>query len=188
LPELPPRNLSSEVANAADCSGAYTSIGGKQFSIRAEKNGLMVVFNGHKRALEPRGPDAFLCSHPDLALFPLRFGRENGTVVEASYGADWYVNERYRGKTQFDSPPEWSAYPGHYRVSTRHHINFRVVLRKGRLWTINPDGGETELMAIQAGMFRIGDSPEWLRFDTVVNGQSLRVDYSGSYFHRDFMP
>ena len=61
-------------------------------------------------------------------------------------------------------------------MSSRHHINFRVVLRKGRLRMINPDGGETQLRPVQAGMFRIGDSPEWLRFDTVVNGKTLRVD------------
>jgi CubicO group peptidase (beta-lactamase class C family) len=188
LPELPPQNLSSVVANAADYSGAYTSNGGKQFSVRAEKNGLTLVFNGQAKALEMRVADTFLCGHPDLTFFPLRFGRENGTVVEDSYGPEWYTNERYHGKKQFDSPPEWNAYPGHYRVSSRHHINFRVALRKGTLWMINPDGGESPLRPIESGMFRIGDSPEWLRFDTLVNGKSLRVDYSGAYYHRDFMP
>jgi D-alanyl-D-alanine carboxypeptidase len=188
LPPLPPIKPRSEIANASDYAGIYINNAGQKLSIQAEKNGLKLVFDGRSRALEMRGADEFLSGEPGFSLFPLRFGRQNGAVVEAAYGPEWFVTERYRGKKQFDSPPEWSAYPGHYRVSTRHHINFRVVLRKGMLLLINPDGGETELVPVQKGMFRVGDSPEWLRFDTVVNGKSLRVNYSGTDFHRDFTP
>jgi D-alanyl-D-alanine carboxypeptidase len=188
LPELPPAGQPTRVADASDYSGAYTTAGGRQFSLRAENDGLILTFNGRASALERQSKDVFLCGDPDFSLFPLRFGRDQGTVVEASYGSDWYVNVRYSGPKQFDYPPDWNAYPGHYRVSSRHHINFRIALRKGKLWLINPGGDETELIPLQAGLFRLGDSPEWLRFDTVVQGKTLRVNYSGTDFHRDFTP
>jgi hypothetical protein len=38
------------------------------------------------------------------------------------------------------------------------------------------------------GSFQAGDAPEWLRFDTVLEGKALRVNYSGTDFHRDFNP
>src|SRR5207245_1482395 len=110
------------------------------FNLRAEKDSLILIYNGHETALERQGKDAFFCGHPDFPLFPLRFGRDKGAVVEAFYGSDWYVNERYAGPKQFEFPREWDAYPGHYRTSSRHHINFRIALRKGKLWLINPGG------------------------------------------------
>ena len=45
-------------------------------------------------------------NHPDLALFLLRFGREESQVVEAFHGPDWYVNERYAGPMTFAYPIE----------------------------------------------------------------------------------
>jgi hypothetical protein len=147
-----------------------------------------MAYDGRAIALERQAKDAFLCGHPDFAIFPLRFSRDAGKIIEASYGPDWYVNANYHGPKQFDYPAEWNAYPGHYRVSSRHHINFRIVLRKGKLWFVNPGGDETEVRPWQAGLFRLGDSPEWLRFAKVVQGKALLVDYSGTEFHRDFMP
>jgi CubicO group peptidase (beta-lactamase class C family) len=188
LPQLPSPDQPSSVVDASNYSGSYTTTEGKQFSVRAEKDGLILTYNGQASPLERQGKDAFLCGHPDFSLFPLRFGRNEGSVVEASYGSEWYINARYGGPKQFDYPSEWNAYPGHYRISSRHHINFRIALRKENLWLINPGGDETELVPLQAGLFRLGDSPEWLRFDTVVLGECLRVNYSGTDFHRDFTP
>jgi CubicO group peptidase (beta-lactamase class C family) len=187
LPE-PAREQPVNVSNAGDYTGAYITAGGKQFSIRAEQDRLTLVHDGRTSALEKQGKDAFLCNDPDFALFPVRFSRDGGAVVEAFYGPDWYLNERYKGRKQFDFPAEWSAFRGHYRVSSRHHINFRVVVRKGSLWLINPGGDEAQLVPIDHQFFRVGDSPEWLRFDTIVDGKCLRVNYSGSDFHRDLMP
>lgn len=188
LPTLPAMPLPTRVTNAPDYAGTYVTTGGRTFKLQAEKDKLMLEYQGERIALEHRGPDRFFCTHPDFHLFLMQFGREKSVVVEAFHGAYWYVNEHYEGPHQFEHPSEWDAYPGHYRTATRHHINFRIVLRKGKLWFVDPQGQETALVPIKAGFFQVGDTPEWLRFDTVVNGKTLRVNYSGTDYHRDFTP
>ena len=185
LPTLPPP---TRVTNASDYAGTYVIPGGKKLKLQAEKDQLILEYQGQRIVLENRGTDRFFCNHPDFDLFLLQFGREKNIVVEAFHGSNWYVNERYEGPHQFENPQEWNTYPGHYRAATRHHINFRIVLRKGKLWFISPEGQETVLVSIATGFFHIGVTPEWLRFDTVVNGKTLRVNYSGTDYHRDFMP
>ncbi len=157
---------------------------------------------GHERiALERRGPDRFYVDHPvkreakrlhpDFALFLLRFGREEGKVVEVFHGPDWYTNERYAGPTTFDYPEEWDAYPGHYRSHNPWLSNFRVVLRKGVLVLVEPSGDEEPLRPLGDGIFRVGEeerSPERIRFDTILNGQALRMNLSCGDCYRTFTP
>jgi CubicO group peptidase (beta-lactamase class C family) len=188
LPSLPAMAPATKLINAVDYAGTYVAMGGRKLEILADQDKLILECNGQTMVLEKRGPDRFFCNNPDFDLFLIQFGRENGVVVEADHGSEWYVNERYKGPRKFDYPPEWNTYPGHYRTATRHHINFRIVLRKGKLWFISPDGQETLLVPTKDGFFRISDSPEWLHFDTVVGGKTLRVNYSGTDFHRDFTP
>jgi hypothetical protein len=103
------------------------------FQTRSEAEQLILHLDGRRIVLEQYGPDQFYVNHPDLALFLLRFGREESQVVEAFHGPDWYVNERYAGPTTFDYPQEWDAHPGHYRSHNPWRSNFRVVLCKGAL-------------------------------------------------------
>jgi hypothetical protein len=188
LPELPQAEPVTNVRNAPDYAGTYTSPGGQRLVLRAENARLILDCNGHTMMLDKIGKDAFLCPHPDLNLFALRFYRDKAIVTEASFGAEWYTNERYDGPRHFTYPEEWNAYPGHYRTATRQHVNFRIVLRKGKLWLVNPGGDETSLAPKESGLFQLGDAPEWLRFDTILDGKALRVNYSGTDFHRDFTP
>ena len=122
-------------------------------SPEARDSKLLMTYKGHTTTLELYGKDSFLCDDPDFALFPLHFERQKNVVVEAFYGGDWYKTDRYQGPTQFDYPREWDAYPGHYRVSSRHHINFRIVLRKGKLWVIDAGGSELLLNPNKDGSF-----------------------------------
>jgi hypothetical protein len=68
--------------------------------------------------------------------------------------------------------------------------NFRVVLRKGRLWYVSPQGNEEEMTPLGNGEFRVGDkdSAERLSFGDVVDGQALTADYSGMQYFRYFVP
>ena len=188
LPALPGVDRPDKIPNAAEYVGTYSAADGQKLSVRAEQDRLILTYNGQPIVLEKRGPDRFLCPHPDFSLFLLQFSRDKGAVTEASYGPQWYANERYTGPRQFQYPPEWDAHPGHYRTSTRHHINFRIVLRKGKLWMISAAGDESPLIQSAGGTFRVGNLPEWVSFADALNGKTLRVNYSGTDFERDFTP
>jgi len=195
LPSVPPTDP-ARVENGADYGGTYRARPGpsggadtKQFTLAAEGERLILRYDDERVVLEQRGPDRIYVDHPDFALFLLRFGREEGEVVEAFRGPDWYTNDRYTGPTTFDYPEEWDAYPGHYCSHNPWLTNFRVVLRKGALALIHPSGDEEPLVSLGDGIFRVGEeerSPERIRFDTILNGQALRANLSCGDYYRTF--
>ena len=187
LPALPPP-ASFALENAGDYAGDYVGPAGRKLTVLAEGKQLTLEYDNRRLPLDSAGKDAFLCGDSGFALYPIRFRRENQEVVELYYGQDSYANARYKGRRNFDSPPEWETYPGHYRTSTRQHVNFRIVLRKGALWFVSAAGDETMLIQDKPGTFRVGDTPEWLRFDELLNGKTMRANYSGTDYHRDFTP
>ncbi len=198
--ELPPMPTldPSRVENAAQYAGTYRAhtersgrAGPRALSLVAEGERLVLHHVGERFGLEPRGPDRFYVDHPDLTLFPLRFGREKGEVVEAHHGPDWYTNERYADQTTFDYPQEWDAYPGHYVSHNPWLSNFRVVPLKGALALIDPSGDEEPLVPLGSGVFRVGEddrSPERLRFDTIIDGRALRASLSCGDYYRTSTP
>lgn len=188
LPSLPQTPEPTCIGSPADFSGRYRSQSGA-FTLVAQGERLMVICGGDRVALEVRGEDRFYVPHPDFSRHLFRFGREDGEVVEAFHGSDWYVNERYRGPTRFDFPTEWAAYPGHYRSHNPWYTNFRVVMRKEKLYLVEPGGDEEVLVALGNGVFRIGHeerSPERLCFDTILSGRALRANLSGCDYYRTF--
>jgi CubicO group peptidase (beta-lactamase class C family) len=190
LPPLPAAPDPEVAEEAAEYTGSYQSPRAT-FSLAAEGDRLVLAYGGERMALEKRGKDLFYVPHRDFGRFLLRFGRAGEQVVEACHGADWYFNERYNGPLEFDSPPEWAAYAGHYRAHNPWHTNFRVVQRKGVLLLVEPWGAEEELVALGAGLFRVGKeehSPERLRFETVLGGQALRANLSCCDYYRTFTP
>jgi len=44
------------------------------------------------------------------------------------------------------------------------------------------------LVPLPDGTIRLGNSPEWVSFADVLDGKTLRVNYSGTGFERDFTP
>ena len=54
-----------------------------------------------------------------------------------------------------------------------------MALRKGKLRFATYNGHETELVPIGDNKFQLGDRPEWVGFDTVIDDKALRADYSG---------
>lgn len=192
LPPLPAAEPPTRVPKAGDFAGRYTATDGKELVLEASGDSLTLRVGDRRIFLERRREDAFFVDHPDFALFLLRFHRdpESKRVIEATYGPDWYVRPGYVGPRDFEVPQEWRAYPGHYRTQNPWFNNFRVVLRKGNLWMVTPDGDETELVPAEAGLFQLGkeETAERLRFDTIVNGQALRANLSGVNFYRSFTP
>jgi hypothetical protein len=49
-------------------------------------------------------------------------------------------------------------------------------------------GDENPLVPLPDGSFRVGKLPEWVSFADALNGKTLRVNYSGTDFERDFTP
>jgi CubicO group peptidase (beta-lactamase class C family) len=172
--------------------GVFRS-GAVSLTVMAEGGQLFLGREDERIPLKPTGfpptPDTFLADHPDFARFPIRFSRDaQGAVVELIHGGDWYTTEHYDGPTSFATPPEWQAYPGHYRNYNPWSGNFRVVLRKGVLHIVYPHGQEHTLTLLGTG-FRIGDdpeSPERIAFDTIVDGQALRAIRPGGEVHYRF--
>ena len=63
-----------------------------------------------------------------------------------------------------------------------------TIVRKGKLWLVSAGGDENVLAPRDAERFRVGETPEWVRLDTIVDGKALRMNYSGTDYHRDFTP
>jgi len=196
LPALPPASDPTQILKASEFAGVY-QCGEKTIRLEAEAGQLLLKYGKQGIPLEQRDNDIFYVNHPEWDRYLLRFGRTSaGTnsddqdpVVEAFHGPDWYVHKRYCGETAFAYPSEWEAYPGHYSTHNPWETNLRVVLRKGRLFLIRSTGEEEVLIHLEGGKFRIGEdtrSPERLVFDSVLNGQALRVNYSGCVYYRFF--
>jgi CubicO group peptidase (beta-lactamase class C family) len=193
LPPLPEEDSPLVVKNATDYVGTYTSPEARKLVITAEGDKLLLACDGHRFALQRNGEDSFLVDYPDFQLFPLRFGREQGRVVEVFYGSDWYANERYQGPRSFDVPAEWFAFPGHYRANHAWFNNFRIVLRKGKLWLLTPGGDEEYVLTPgDDGVFWAGEEGrfprEQISFDTSIRGGTQRAVLSGLAYYRTFTP
>ena len=196
LPELLPPADPTRVGNAQDYAGTYRAHG-RSITFLAGRERLYLNQSGERVALEQRGDDRFYANHPRFDLFFLQFGRGGskgdapGPVVEVTYGSDWYVNDGYAGPTQFEYPPEWDAYAGHYRMHNPWLTNFRVIVRRGALFFVWPWGDENPLVPVDDGSFRVGEdahSPERVRFDQIVDGKALRATLSGCNYYRFFTP
>ncbi len=187
LPDAPaPPPLPAEVKNAADYVGEYSSPEGKKLVLVAEGDKLVLVHNGHRVVLERSGGDRFIVKHPDFDTYLLWFVRENRVVVEAVHGPDWYAGERYTGPRTFEGRKEWEGYTGHYYNDSPWYGDVRVVYRKGRLFV---DGTQL-LVARSDGKFSIGDpeGPDWIAFESIIDGRAMRLNYSGIVFRRMFTP
>ena len=191
--DFPPpqeRNDPMRVPDAEAYAGEYRCKD-RTLLIAFESGRLRLSSGGGGVLLERRSPDCFYVPHPDYELFLLEFERQDGTVVAAGHGPDWYVSDRYSDPRTFDYPPHWDAYVGHYRARNPELSNFRVGVRKGTLTLFNPWGNTEPLVPLGEADFRIGPderSPETLSFSSIANGRALRADYSGCPYYRAFNP
>lgn len=190
-PPIPIPDPPAVVRNAAEYTGTYTDSTGRRLQLLAAGDSLILDDGVGRYPLERYGPDRFLLDHPGWNLFPIQFGRQDGQVVELLHGGNWYLGADYRGPITFAFPREWVQYPGHYRAANPWLNNYRVVLRKGRLLLVSPEGIEEPLVPLGRGVFRVGSdplSPERLLLDTVISGRALRAELSGVSYYRSPMP
>jgi D-alanyl-D-alanine carboxypeptidase len=194
LPSIPLTEL-NRVDNASEYAGTYQARGadGQEadsttLTLVAQEDQLVLHYGNQHLTLEPRGPDRFYVDHPDFTPFLLCFGRERGQVVEAFHGSHWYSNLRYTAPTKFTNPQAWDPYPGKYHSHNPELPDFRIVVRKGELVLIYASGDEEPLVSMDGGAFRLGmdpNSPEHIRFDTIVDGQALHANLSCGEYYRN---
>ena len=190
MPAAPPAADQSLVSNAGDYTGTYGT-GEQRMVVAARAGKLTLHWRGEDVALERRGEDSFYVSHPDLELYLLEFGRDGDRVVELYSGPDRYAREGHRDQGAVDFPAEWESYTGHYRTYNFVLTNFRVILRKGQLLLVYPNGGHDVLVPLEGGRFRIGEDPrvpETISFDSAASGKTLRAIYSGCPYYRTYTP
>lgn len=188
LEALPP----DSVPDARDYAGWYLGTEGDSLEVVAEGERLWLA-TGEKRTplLRIGEPGHFLARDSAWSRFPIVFGREQGRVVELSAGDRWYASHAYQGPRTFRVPPEWSAYPGHYRAQVPYYSNYRVVLRKGALRLVSPDGAEEVLVQQGRGDFTLGSAAnavERAGFRDIVSGRALRLNISGTDYYRSQTP
>jgi CubicO group peptidase (beta-lactamase class C family) len=187
LPEAPPAaQPADEVKNSEDYAGVYTSPDGKKLEFTAEGEKLMLAYNGRKIALERMAGDRFIVKHPAFDLYVLGFVRENRLVTQAYHGADWYAGARYTGPRTSEPRKDWEGFVGHYYNDSPWYGDMRIVLRRGQLYI----DGVQSLVPRGDGKFGIGDpeAPDWISFDTIVDGRAMVLSYSGIPFRRMFTP
>jgi len=197
LPALPEPQDRVRVDNTEDYTGTYRSAS-RQVAIVADGDRLFleVAPNDGSGSDQPAErirllrwvSDAFIVDHPDFARFPLVVGREDGAVVEAFHGAEWFRHERYQGPESFDLPESWQSYVGHYRSHNPWMTNFRVLARKGRLVLVFPEGAAEQLFPLEDGVFAVGDenAAERIRFSALAAGRALSATLGGGDYYRAF--
>jgi D-alanyl-D-alanine carboxypeptidase len=188
LPPLPPINNPIKVINAGDYAGTYKA-GTKTFTLSVSGEQLLLDHLGEQVILQRWAKDSFYVPHPAFDRFLLRFDRDDGEVVDAFHGFDWFTRGPDKRSQISDTPRSWNAYPGYYRSHNPWLTNFRVVLRKGALILVFPDGEEQPLSPLGGELFRLGEvilSPERLRFGPVLNGKAISANLSGGEYCRMF--
>jgi CubicO group peptidase (beta-lactamase class C family) len=192
LPEQKPADQLI-VKMPARYAGAFTATDGEQLEFDAAGDRLFLRTAAGQSPMYPEDSDAFWVGDPRFSLYFLRFARDHaGLYSEVDNGSKRYFAAAYTGSKSTAHPPPWDAFTGHYRsVETNWGNNFRVFVRAATLWIETPDGGETELIPLANGEFRIGTdswSPERISFDTVVARHALRAVVSGGPAYRVFTP
>lgn len=188
LPALPDPSDPAVIDDPEPFEGTYTSARGS-LVLKAEPPMLGTPVGGRLALLERRSTDAFYLNLPGWDRFLLRFEKENDRVIGFSYGSDWFTRAGHRMPDAKPHSPEWNAYPGHYRTTNPWFSNFRIVIRRGVLYLMEPSGGETKMEAVGPGVFKeAGPSAERLRFDSIVDGEALRANLSGVDYYRVFTP
>jgi hypothetical protein len=187
LPDAPaPPPAPDEVKNAADYAGLYTSLDGNKLELAAEGHKLILLHANRRIVLERAGADRFIVKHPDFDTYLLGFVRENKEVTQAFHGANWYAGAKYAGPKTFETKKDWEAFAGHYNNDSAWYGDTRIVLRNGQLFI----DGVQPLVPRGDGKFGVGEpeGPDWIAFDTVVDGRAMHLNYSGIIFRRIFTP
>ncbi len=187
--------------NPTEISGTFYRAGDQStesLTFAAQGAALVLHHKGESIPLHPYDDDAFLSDHPDWDRFVFGFERDDDGNLDALFhGGDWFSIAGLDPTPIPTYPPEWDTFTGHYRSHNPWISNFRVVLRRGILRLIfpeGPDGFEDDqpLYPIPGSdLFRAGadpGSPERISFGTIIGDKARQAWLSGAPYVRDFTP
>jgi hypothetical protein len=183
-PPDPPAIPDRRTIDDRSIAGEYESER-RRIELHAEGNGVVLSEDEVRAPLLARG-ESYLVDHPDWDRFPLRVQKDEDRLVGLTYGGEWFA------RTGVEQPPapaasdEWSALTGAYRCWNPWGPFFRVVVRRGTLLLIEPEGGEKPLIPRDDGSLQIGEdpSPERIRFDAVAGEEAMRAVVNGQAYYR----
>ena len=143
---------------------------------------LTVAANGQTAALEPRGPDMFVTSHPDLERFPLLFVRDGKAVIAIDCGSQRFVRDGATAPLPA-TPPRLAALAGSYQSDDPWIGGISIAARGDRLFV----SGSDAITEIADNVWRAVEpdwSPERMRFGGFVDGRPQIVELSGRVLER----
>lgn len=183
----PPEADPLRVENGQEYAGFYAG-SDRKLVVEHSKKHLSLKDGKRRLPLQRIDGDTFVLVGQHEA-YPLSFSRTEGRVVELNIGPDSF--RRDGGETDEPTVTEspLSAFTGHYRSYNPWLSNFRVVLRRGSLVMISPSTGESPLVQLEDGSFRVGIDercPERIRFHAMVEGKAQRANLSGGEYSRFF--
>lgn len=174
------------IVNAADYVGRFTGPEGDSIVLTVHGSRLTANTGHGPMPLFRLGHDLLVTSDSTASRFPFRFHRAGGIVTELSHGGDWYASGTGRPEDT-NAPAAWKAYVGHYRAQLPYYSNFRIVVRKGLLLLVSPEGLEEPLFPVSRHRFRAGADPraiEQIEFEDIISGRALRMNLSGTDYYR----
>lgn len=210
-PALPAKNADSEQTDVAQYAGQFRLTGpsdsGAQGSASSAAQ-LEFVLAGDRLFLkgergniflERMGSDVFRASGTATDGLPFIFGRSandkhKGKVTDVSHGALWYAGASFTQPVNSSTPKEYASYVGHFVNNGPEGPVARVFVRNGHLMMLLSEDEAAiaePLEPVGSALFRIGKvaySPERARFDTLVDGQALRLLVSGVPLYRKDTP
>lgn len=190
-PPVPVAAPPDSIPGAATFAGRYADSTGREVSLVARGDRLFLELDGHGAPLYRAGRDAFVVAETGWARFPLRAVREGDRIVELVHGPRWFRGPGPPAPASPAAPSVWRAYAGHYRAQVPFDSNYRVIVRRGVLLLVSPEGIEEPLVPVGDGEFRVGRdprAPERVRFADIVSGRALRLNLSGTEYYRATSP
>jgi CubicO group peptidase (beta-lactamase class C family) len=192
-PVPPPAAAVTAWPDATRFAGRFQAGDGRELEFRAYGvDGLLLADAGAVVPLARLGKEAwglFLSPHGPRAF--IFFRDATGAVSDVSEGAQSY---RPPGAPRSAAAlgADYQPLVGRYAAHGEEGPDLRVFTRNGELMMGYADGGPaTPLAQSGPGRFRFADpawAPEWLAFDTPIDGQAQRMVFSGVPLYRIDLP
>lgn len=165
----------------AQYAGRFTAASGDYFDVQVEGEGLALVREGRKSALQRVGGPMFASSEAGFARSGVLIETNDGKPIRAWVGEAEYLVDPATGYKP-PAPDDLRRLAGRYVDDDRWGGPVTVYARDGRLFAANMD----ELVLHEDGSWRSLDdtSPERIWFEGFLDGVPQVLNYSGTAFQR----
>lgn len=186
----PAGNAPKARVEAAGFAGRFVGPKGEALSFAPDaKGGLTVGEGGAALPLARLGGQSWGLHVTSKGPRAFTFFRDDkGAVTDVVEGATAYVREG--AKALAEAPAAYGPLVGHYRMHGEEGPDVRILVRNGRLMMAYADGDAMPLDP-EGERFRMASpahAPEWLAFDTMIDGQAQRLLLTGVPAYRIDLP